>query len=272
MNTTHSSKLIAACLATIGLFAFITSAQAASIAFDAANDSEYDDGWQTGDNGGSGFGPWELTINPSNPSTGGHFIGDSANNGGAPSGHINTAGESFGLYANSGAISFTTRSFDGGPLAAGQTFSIDMDNGFIQDGGNVAFGLADDEFSASLTFGFLGGDTFYKVFDSAGTTSTTVPFTDDGLSIDITLGAANTYTLSVNNVIAATGTLDFPDPQYFILENFTAGSGGSNDAYFNSFAVTGTPIPEPGALALTGLAALGLVGVARRVSKSVLVT
>ena len=48
-------------LVTLAMAFFLhAAAVAAPTAFDSAADPEYDNGWQTGDNGGYGFGPWVL--------------------------------------------------------------------------------------------------------------------------------------------------------------------------------------------------------------------
>jgi hypothetical protein len=246
-------KLTAACAAVIAIPTLSQTALGASIAADAANDFAYDDSWASGDNGGAGFGAWSIFTNNNNPSTGGNFIGDSANNGAAPSGNINTAGESFGMYANSGDASIAARDFTGGPLAAGQTFSLDMDNGFISTSSSVGFELRDSSGIECLVFRFQGGDSFYEVIDGSGFQTTLEPFTDDGLSIDVTLGPLDSYVLRIDGVINAIGTLMTPNPAQFRLFNNNAGSGGSNDAFFNSFAVTNaTLVPEPSCLVLLG--------------------
>jgi hypothetical protein len=242
---------------------FAASAEAANMALDVASNAPYDDGWQSGDNGGSGFGPWTLATNNNNPSTGGFFIGSSTGNGngdGNGDGDIDTAGEAFGLYANSGDEALATRSFTGGPLGPGQTFSIDFDNGFIDFGNEVVFRLFGNG-NTRLVFGFGGGQSNYVVIDGTGLHDTGVPFTDEGLSVDVTLLLNNGYELSINGTQVFTGTIGAGDPiDEFGLLNDNAGSGSSNDAFFNSFAVTGTVIPEPATIVLAGLVLLGFIG------------
>lgn len=255
--TRHTVALLTSCVAAIALLACGSSARPALIAFDGANDAAYDDGWQSGDNGGSGFGPWTLDTQLRNPASGGLFIGDSASNGNPPSGDINTGGEAFGLYANSSPsdTAFAIRSFTGGALAAGQTFSIDMDNGLVGAGSQVGFSLVNGSGNACLSFRILGGEATYQVVDSSIIRPTLVPVTDDGLSIDVMLGAGSSYTLSVNDVIAASGTLIHPDPAEFRVLNGSAGNGPAFNSFFNSFAV----VPEPGALAMVAIGGLAML-------------
>jgi hypothetical protein len=53
------------CRGTVSLFVVLTAsaAGAAQLALDNASQPAYGDGWQTGDNGGFGFGPWDITLN-----------------------------------------------------------------------------------------------------------------------------------------------------------------------------------------------------------------
>ena len=231
---------------------------AAIVAADNASDPAYADAWQSGDNGGSGFGPWTLSTNNNDPSTGGQFIGNSSTNGNGSSGNINTGtpARSFGLYANNNDASFATRSFTGGALLPGQAFNLAMDNGFI-DSGSVGFVLLDALGNASVGFRFQGGDTFYEVVVSTGAVSTTVPFTADGLNVSILLGAADSFTLSINSNVEYAGTLVATAPTQFQIINSHAGSNADHDAFFNNFSVT----PEPTSLSLL---ALGCVTLLRR--------
>ena len=52
------------CLFKIAVASVMTiaasTASAATLAFDNAGQAAYSDGWQNGDNGGSGFQPWQL--------------------------------------------------------------------------------------------------------------------------------------------------------------------------------------------------------------------
>ncbi len=208
---------------------------------DVASNTPYVGGWQSGDNGGSNFGAWTLSTTSSNA---GHFVGNSANNGSSPSGNINTSGLALGMYANSGAVANAIRPFTTA-LPPGTVFSLKMDNGFINSGGTVGFGLQNSSGNNLLEFYFTGGTSDYKYDDSAGIQSTGLGFSDDGLTIQITLLTATTYELSVSRNeggnFLATGTLKNPGGgqaiAQFRLFNANAGSGSSNDAYFNSFSV-----------------------------------
>lgn len=60
-NGTKTFRRLAAACAIGGATMFSSAmTYAATIAFDTATDTAYDDGWQAGDNGGFGFGPWNF--------------------------------------------------------------------------------------------------------------------------------------------------------------------------------------------------------------------
>ena len=110
---------------------------------DTASDSAYDPpppGWNNGDNGGFGMGPW--TLNPAlNTPQNGFFVDDSTGNNGTSGdtngdGDINTipGPRAWGLYANSGQTASAVRDFNL-PFTPGSVFEIFMDNGDVQAGG-----------------------------------------------------------------------------------------------------------------------------------------
>jgi hypothetical protein len=91
----------------------------AQSAADSAADGAYADGWQAGDNGGSGFGPWNFDGSYAAPPDSIHLI-----NAAHPENDLGTAwalslNDEFGL-ARAG------RMFDA-PLQVGQTFSVTID-------------------------------------------------------------------------------------------------------------------------------------------------
>jgi Bacterial Ig domain len=212
-------------------------------AADNSSNSDYGNGWQTGDNGGSGFGSWTLTTTSGNVNDNGHFIGSSTGNGngdGNADGDINVSGAAFGLYANSGNTAGAIRPF--GALQVGQTISLRMDNGFISTSSTVGFGLRDASNVNRLEFYFTGGNSFYRVSDSAGVNNTTLGFSDEGMNVSFTLTGANTYSLTVSQLVGGsqtiTGTLSAGGPITNLrLFNFNAGSGSASDAFFNSLAI-----------------------------------
>ncbi|MEL7249688.1 MAG: hypothetical protein AAFO03_14770, partial [Bacteroidota bacterium] len=211
----------------------------------------FDDGWQSGDANGSGFGTWNLFSDGGNS---GHFIFTSSANGDGDSngdGDIDTGGRAFGMFANSGEVSnavlpFTTT------MSTGSTFSLDMDNGWIEAGGAVGFGLQNSSGENLAEFYFRNGEPDYKVNDAGGETGTGLNFTDEGLSISYELFANNTYSLEATLLDGGTvfnynGTLNNPAGGQVIsqvrLFNANAGFDGQRNAYFNNFEICHFPPP-----------------------------
>ena len=256
MNVLSTCKFLAA-VASVVLPA--SSVFAAATASDNAGNyaGSYD-----GLNFGSGFGPYSTAGGSGNSGT---FLGSSNGNGGTNG--INTAGKSFGLYSSNGAFSRADRFFTiGGAnnsniLGLGQTFSLKLDNGSINNGANIGFNLVNSTGVTRLNLNFAGGGSNY-IYTSSVTTSpggnTGVAYTNDGLAITFTQGTANTYTLAVTPTGGATttlgGTLTASDIAGFQVYNSNAGSGGSYDLFFNSPAVSNVAaVPEPFTSAATGL-------------------
>jgi hypothetical protein len=135
-NVTATTKL----LSLFALLVLSINAPAeAQVCFSSdASAAAYDDGWQTGDNDGTDFGPWSLSTSSGDVTRNGHFIGTSTLNGDGVDnnvdGDIDTAGRAWGLYANQSNFSRATRPFDS-PLVSGSTFSIRIDNGIVDPGG-----------------------------------------------------------------------------------------------------------------------------------------
>ncbi|MCW5920761.1 MAG: lamin tail domain-containing protein [Saprospiraceae bacterium] len=210
---------------------------------DQADAEAYNSGWTNGSNGGNGFGAWALSTT----GTAGHFIGNSANNGngdGNADGDINTGGEAWGMFANSGGVANAVRPF-AAVLPPGAVFSINMDNGFIEAGGSVGFGLRNASGENLLEFYFRNGEPDYKTNDLTGEHGTSIGFTDEGLSLQFTLQTATTYQLVVTPLGGSSstfsGSLKNPAGGQAISQvrifNANAGNFGERDAFFNSLGV-----------------------------------
>ena len=228
-------------------------------------------GGYAGLNNGTGFGSaYIVNTNGASTNNAGTFLGTSGANGNGGAGNIDTGGQSFGLYANSGATTLINRSFAvGGPsgnafLAAGQTFTLRIDNGFVDTGSSVGFNLLNSTGTSRFTFQFVGGNNAYT-YNTAGTdVSTGVGFTADGLTISYTQNAGTGFTLAVTPFGGTTTTIasnvPVADIAQFQVFNANAGSGTSNNAYFNSPTV----VPEPTTMVLMAAGATGLVVFRRR--------
>lgn len=169
----------------------MVGAYAASPAFDHGPSAPYQNGWQTGDNGGGGFSAWSLTATNGNGNTGGFFVGNPVGNGGRG----NIGSDSWGMYANSGDQALALRLFNiGGPnnsaiLAPNQSFGIAMDNGSVATNSTVGFNLLNAAGVDRFTFEFIGGGTNY-VYDLGNgvKVDTGVPLTLGGLQLTFALG------------------------------------------------------------------------------------
>jgi len=240
----------------------------AAPALDTADDSAYDAGWTNGSNGGYGFDPWSISIN----TTGGTFIGSSANNGGGSSGDIDTGGESWGLWSSTNGDVNVWRVFSNGTLAVGEVFEIDLDNGYIADGGSVGLGLQNSGGANLWEYYFVGGNSDYTINDNAGQWDSGIPWTEDGMSLSFQLTGATSYSVQVTAYFEGgisstnynfTGHLIGDSDQNiarFHLWSYQAGGGSAYDFFANSASV----VPEPTTVTLLAGAGIALLAVRRR--------
>lgn len=258
------------------LVAFVIAAcasrsSASLIASDTASDAAYNSGWAAGSNGGTGWGGgWSFAENASG--TRGKFVGTSKNNGdgdGNANGDIDTANRAWGLFANGGGEIFAVRPFSGA-LSVGQSFIINMDNGFIDTSSVIGVRFVSNTSTITAAtrefeFRFVGGASAYEAFGSTAQAST-LGFTDSGLLMMFTLTSSSTYSISVtryhdtqaNQVWGTTGSLIGGQPILGVaLRNQNAGSGSTKDGFFNNMSIT----PEPASL---GLLAMGMLMIRRR--------
>src|SRR6185369_7601738 len=260
LNHEASRKQFRISLLTLVTFVLLythTSVIGATPASDKAADAAYDDGWQTGDNGGSGWGGgWVLSAPGSANARFG--IGDSGSNGDGdtcpPLGDINTpqvpAGRAWAIFPFSQGDSvrpdaWGIRPFDG-PLAVGQTFNVDFDNGFLGGGPDSSVSL--NNASGFPVWRFTPFfDQNYVFWDGGNNRDTGIARTDEGLRIAFTLTSPNTFSLKVTTLcpdqyFLFTGSLfDQPGddaPTSVVLLNGTGGPSPANTAFFNSISIT----------------------------------
>jgi len=225
------------------------------LAFDDAGDPLYSQsGWANGDNGGFGFGPWDLELLGVSGMAG-FYLGDSSLNGDGMSGDINTGeGVAFGLFAEGGKLAMATRNLPG-VLRVEEKFFIDMDTGFInnseQNGGlgngKVGVQLRNSEGGTRFEFTLSNGDPYYKI----NGIQTPRPFTADGVHLEFVLTGVDSYWVSVSGLSEPlTGRLAGEGPiDQLAFFNFSSGSGTSQHAFFNNPTV----VPEPAVVLLLGL-------------------
>jgi hypothetical protein len=254
---------------------FSLSARAASLASDNASDAAYSGGVINGNNGGTGWGGAWVETAENGPNGSGSFIGDSTSNAGGGSGGINSVGnKAWGTYANTnsnvgGNTVSLVRPFTG-DLSIGQTFSIDFDNGWI-DNGTVGLGLQNAGGQNRVEFFFVGGGANYTIQTASGL-DTGIGFTGNGLHLDFVLtgtdsmdvkvtplnptGSTSTFSVTLNN----SGGID-----RVRLFNYNSNGNGNSptsnyDAFYNNMSI----IPEPTTFGLVGLGLLGALALRRR--------
>jgi hypothetical protein len=214
-----------------------------------ASASVYDDGWQDGDNDGDGFGPWDLRVSTSDLTQAGHFIGNSTFNGDGDDngdGDINTGDRAWGLYANNGAQTSANRDLSQ-ELTVGSSLRIKIDNGFVDDlPSNL--GLQTWSNGGTTNSWYLrldGGDAEYQTLSGDGLEFIGIPFTDEGLEVELT-------TLSLTQIRVTVRSLDSDNPAVFSevatllnsgfidqirIFNNNVGMDGPRDLFINDLSV-----------------------------------
>lgn len=229
------------------------------------NAGNYGGGWNSGSNGGTGFGTWTITKG----GNAGNFIGN-PNNGGIAS--LGTT--AFGLYANNtggnqGDFVNADRSFDGGSLLVGQTFSFKW--AINWDGSNTTFGNK----GFSIYTGAPGTGEVINV-NNGGNSDVTI----NGVNTNFGYGtAAMTWSFErVSNSLlrvtandrdgSGTYSNDFTladtaiNSFRFYASNLSNNTADNRQPYFNDLQVSG--IPEPSAGSLMAIGAAGLLALRRR--------
>jgi hypothetical protein len=280
-------RLAAAC--AIGGATMFSSAMtyAATIAFDTATDPSYDDGWQAGDNGGFGFGPWNFDngYTAADEETMDIFS------------HPNDLGRAWTVFKPTPEdLGRAGRAIPGG-LQAGDTLHIVIDNpterqffkGYTvkltNGSANMCYSGDNcttpdyDPFSITKrmrigTFEYGTNGQWYVEDNGPSASHGTTLFdvdTNHGMRIDLTVTGADTYQLKMtplnNPGIAYSRTGTFSNvgggPITWVeFEHYNTQSdyypapsivGGDTDLYISNVWIT--KIPEPTSLALVGLGA-----------------
>jgi hypothetical protein len=255
------TRIFQVCLAFLlfGAMMFPLSASADLVASDNASSSAYNDGWQTGDNGGTGFNAW--TISQSGPGFGGGFR--STNNGAV---NIGTGGNNaaWGVFGNNGGTGSAVRPFPT-PLVVGQTFNIDMDTVGVDTGGTVGFGLRAPNNGNLFEFFFVGGQSNYTV-NALNVSGTTPGFTSGGLRLALSLTSTSAFTFTMDTLSngvgidhTVTGNL-FANPNQAISSLRLFNANGGPDVFFNSISAVPEVSPMlavPAALLVAGAVSFG---------------
>ena len=259
-------------VALITLFA-VPAASAATLAFDAASHSAYADGWQNGDNGGSGFQPWQLLsgadpgqLNPiymMDP----HFvdIGSLTANTLSP--------PSFGLTTDSDPTRRVEAIRDfSTPLKVGQSFEVEIDGSALEGPngiGNMFQLIGSDgavRHEVATAAGSFGDNWFAT--DLLGSTNSQLG-AEEAIRYQLRLTGPDRFNLSVSSLSSGFGFATInasltgtPGTEITGLRFATFGTGssvdGARELFFNNLRVTGVPEPSS-TLALSWLCMLGMV-------------
>jgi hypothetical protein len=178
---------------------------------------------------------WTIAASTANTAQAGSFTGSSADNGATPPSGAGAGTTAWGLYANSSQN--VTATLPVTP-SMGQTVAIDFDNGQVDNGSAVGVELRSST-GAAVTFGFTGGDSFYKVTDGAGSTTTSVGYTNSGVRVSFTIGQNGGYKVVVGSYsktgLLAGGATSVASIRVF---NTNAGSNANRNLYFNNLAIS----------------------------------
>jgi hypothetical protein len=260
-----------AAVATVILSFASPGAHAAAMAFDATSNAVYATSWSNGQNGGFGFGPWAMSFS----GLAGAFVASSGANGDG-TGNIDVSAISWGLFARDPfTLAEAVRPFTAGgvtgdsTLGIGEKFILKFDNGYVDDGGAVGFGLRNAAGENRFEFFLQGSLTAYTV-NIATDVQTVHQETGGGMAIAFELTGADTFQLEINYAVGSPSTETFTGMlqgtpgsgiDRFRLFNFAAGissPGNGKNVFFNSVSV----VPEPSSALL--IAAGSLVVLRRR--------
>ncbi len=264
-------------LAALAVIGMSQNSRAALVASDNASNYTTSD-WGTASKG-TGFGSWAFKANANGGSAGTYL--DTSSKG------IATSGDSWGVYANNGNgtsnINITRAFLPGvgslatvGTLRDGQSFNIALESDGISNA-NAAFGFNLQGTGGTATPFTLkyqaGGTDAMTLTDASGSYSISgVNFADlnAGINVSFTLagpvaGGNQDYSLSIDktsgtSLATHSGMVSGALNQFEIFDTNTSGNG-----YFNSVAVTGTPVsaaPIPASFGLVLAGGLGLAGMA----------
>jgi len=230
-----------------------TLAPQRALASASASDNASNDNIGSGVNGGTGFAAWSS---PQTGGGGGVFTGSSTANGNHTSPGIDTSSKSWGMYCNGSTVNanysrmsrlFTAGTTPSAVLQPNQTFTIDMDNGFVATSGIVGFSLQNSSGNDVFSFKFIGGGSSFQI--NGATPSTSIGYTKTGLRVKVTLTSSTAYTVSAyepntsSTVIGPnTGSLMNPTGgqsiDRVILYTDGTGSGSDYDMFFNSMGIS----------------------------------
>jgi hypothetical protein len=240
----------------------IAAATRAQAVYDDAARTNYNGGWNNGQNSGTGLGAWNLLQN-NNPGAGdyaGFYIGSSG------IGAVDVTNKSFGIYANGANYNYAIahRSFSNA-LSTGDVFSFKFKNSSIATGKVVGFSLFNGTSSpptnnftdlanaALFSFYFIGGNSTYFIWDSGGQFITSEPYHGDGMTLEFVRRPGNSYLLLIKSADGGTLYSIQGGDGYFLngsgsIDSFACyvlDNDGGGDLHVNQFKVSATASVPP---------------------------
>ncbi|MBX3114678.1 MAG: hypothetical protein KF836_08960 [Fimbriimonadaceae bacterium] len=255
MNAIHNIGL--------GVFATVlmtSQAQATIISEDNAGNTQYNTGWSSGRNGGSGFEPW--TVNDFSQVLA--FTGSSSVNGGGSLPTIDTNGRSWALSAFGNVSTSATRVINVLPFSNVTRMSFDFDAGLVDSGtfngldNQVSFGINMLSGSA-IGVARRNGQSNFEFYLGGGSRqffTSSLALNEGAMHVDVIRLTPQNYRVQLLNM--ATGGTDFRDfdlgstqvLHHFSFLNNNAGSGANHFSYINNLEVDA--VPEPVTLTVLG--------------------
>jgi hypothetical protein len=273
-------------------------------AADAATDAVYNDGWQAGDNGGSGFGPW--SFDGTYTSVPQQAMDDGLMSGTQTSSQHNNIGEAWTLFnplgptpgpePNEGTdIARAGRALPG-DMHIGDTLTLTIDNPternffrgwtikLLDGGANACYagdncttpGYDPGSVTTKLGIGTFEYFTYGQWFDGNGNSPLFDTDTNDGLTISITKTGHQTAQVTmtspgnpvhVDNVtFSGSGSPDWIMIEYYGTDSDTYPTLNAprGETDFYISSMSMTGVPEPGTICLLALGAGTLMLGARR--------
>jgi hypothetical protein len=192
----------------------------------------------------------------------GDGLDDALVNGTLLDGDIDTGNPpvAWGMLANFGGnFARATRPFTGGALAPGQTFSVNFDNGDFYPEGRYTLALLDalnsPVFEVRLYASF--SPLNYQYYDALGISTSSLFYADEGLNLAVTMTSATNYTATLYRFDGVSYTWSgvmSSAPIAFRAEVENTGPTLQYALFLNSMEI----VPEPSAIALGGLGAVGV--------------